>query len=407
MQLVPKDLNPSSEPIHSPDAEIELLLRCCSVSGPFADSRTMLELAARRDDWNRFLALANRNSVTPMVAARLGVEGAANLPPHLARALRLSYQVNALRNNHLARCAVEILDSFGASSVPAIAIKGPALAIAAYGDVAMRVFGDLDFMVRLEDLPRAVAALERVGYSSPSYCADAVESGFFPDVGLDFARPDCVVDLQWRLSPSYFPYAPAGEEVWKRTAEIEMLGRRVRVLGPADSILFQACHGSKHGWMTLAQICDFARVLNTAPTLNWTSLLDDARRAGSPRMLLLGVELAHSLNLCEVSGDLLDAAHRDSHVASLSRRVTRGVFNLNRAVELDEWLTGLATIASLNGRIRYFTERVAAPKLSDRMAMPLPQALYPLYYLARPILAAIRHRERLFRKHNHVAAPHS
>ena len=33
---------------------------------------------------------------------------------------------------------------------------------------------------------------------------------------------------------------------------------------PADSILFQACHGSKHGWMTLAQICDFARVLDSA-----------------------------------------------------------------------------------------------------------------------------------------------
>ena len=137
------------------------MLRCCSVSGAFADSRAMLELAARRVDWNRFLALANRNGVTPMAGARLGEEGAASLPPRVARAMRLSCQVTALRNNHLAGCAVEIVDSFAAAGVPAIAIKGPALAIAAYGDVAMRVFGDLDFMVRLEDLPRAAAALER------------------------------------------------------------------------------------------------------------------------------------------------------------------------------------------------------------------------------------------------------
>ena len=41
-------------------------------------------------------------------------------------------------------------------------------------------------------------------------------------------------------------------------------------------------------------------------------------------------------------------------------------------------------------------ERLAAPKLSDRMLMPLPRALYPLYYPARPILLAIKHRERLF-----------
>jgi hypothetical protein len=389
-------------------AEHELLLRCCAVTGSFAEDSAISALVERGVDWNRFLALANRNGVAPMVAARLGAEGAANLTPHVARALRLSYEVNALRSHHLAGCAVEIVDSFASAGVPAIAIKGPALAISAYGDLAMRVFGDLDFMVRFEDLPHAAAALEQVGYaSSPAYRADVIESGFFPDVSLDFVRPDSVVDLQWRLSPSYFPFTPAGDSVWNRTAEIDILGRRVRVLGPADSILFQACHGSKHGWMTLAQICDFARVLDSAPTVDCSGLLGDARRAGSLRMLLLGVELVHSLKLCEVTGELLDAARRDSHVASLARRVTRGIFDLRRAVELDEWLIGLATIASLRHRIRYLVERVAAPKLSDRSLLPLPQALYPLYYLARPMLVAIRHRHRFFRKRNYITASQS
>ena len=300
----------NSATFQTPDAESDLLLRCCAASGPLPDGVAMRELVER--DWNRFLALANRNSVTPMVGARLGAEGAANLPRHVVRALRLSYEANALRCNHLAGCAVEVVDSFAAAGVPAIAIKGPALAITAYGDVAMRVFGDLDFMVRLSDLPRAVAALERVGYSSPAYRADVIASGFFPDVALKFARPDGVVDLHWRLSPGYFPFAPAGEQLWNRTAEIEILGRRVRVLGPGDSILFQASHGSKHGWMTLAQICDFACVLAAATTVSWPDLLDDARHVGSLRMLLLGAELAHSLNLCEAPPELVDAARHKS-----------------------------------------------------------------------------------------------
>ena len=333
-----------------------------------------------------------------MVGARLGAEGAANLPPQVARALRLSYQANALRCNRLASCAVEIVDSFAASGVPAIAIKGPVLAIAAYGDVAMRVFGDLDFMVRASDLQCAARALERVGYSSATYRADVVESGFFPDVTLDFSREDSVVDLHWRLSPRHFPFAPDGEQVWKRTVEIELLGRRVRVLGPVDTILFQACHGSKHGWMTLAQICDFARVLATTKPLSWSAVLDDAQRTRSLRMLLLGVDLAHSLSLCEVPAELLDAARRDSHLASLSRRVTRGIFDLRRAVELDEWLIALGTIDSVRDRVRYIVERLFAPKMSDRTLMPLPRGLYPLYYLARPLLLAFKRRELLFRK---------
>jgi hypothetical protein len=378
------------------DLESELLIRCCTASA--TSSAAIAELAARPVEWNRFLALANRNSVTPLVGARLGAEAAAYLPPHLARAFELSYQVNALRSNYLAGCAAEIADAFAASDVPAIAIKGPTLAIAAYGDVAQRVFGDLDFMVRLADLPRANEVLMRIGYSSSTYLADAVESGFFADVSLDFSREDSVVDLHWQLAPSYFPFAPEGEQVWSRTSEVDLLGRRVRVLGPADSILFQACHGSKHGWRTLAQICDFARLLATATQVSWTSLLDEARRTRSLRMLLLGAELAHSLELCEVPAELLDASRRDSQIASLSRRVTGGIFDLNRAVDVDEWSIGLGSIENARDRVRYILERVVAPKLSDRVLMPLPRALYPLYYPARPILLAIKHRGRLFGK---------
>jgi Uncharacterised nucleotidyltransferase len=396
----------NSPATHASDTEWELLVRCCAVSGPVVDNPAVLALIERGVDWNRFLALANRNCVTPMVGARLAVEGAADLPRPVARVLRLSYEVNALRCNHRAGCAVEVVDSFSASGVPVIAIKGPALAIAAYGDVAMRVFGDLDFMVRRSDLPRAAEALGGVGYSSASYHAAAVDSGFFSDVALDFSRDDSVVDLHWRLSPGYFPFAPEGEQVWDRTAEIELLGRRVRVLGPADSILFQACHGSKHGWMTLAQICDFARLLATAKPVcwSWTSLIDDARRMRSLRMLLLGADLVHSLELCKVPAELLDAAGRDAHVASLSRRVRRGILDLRRAVELDEWSIALGTIGSVRDRIGYLVERVAMPKLSDRALMPLPRALYPLYYLLRPILVAIKHREKLLGNRSDIPA---
>ena len=379
-----------------PDLESELLIRCCAASA--TGSAAIGELAARPVGWDRFLVLANRNGVTPLVGARLRTEAAANLPPRLARALELSYQVNALRSSHLAGCAAEIAGAFAASEVPAIAIKGPTLAIAAYGDVALRVFGDLDFMVRLADLPRANEVLARIGYSSATYLAEAVDSGFFADASLDFSREDSVLDLHWQLSPSYFPFAPDSEQVWSRTSELDLLGRRVRVLGPADSILFLACHGAKHGWRTLAQICDFARLLATARPVGWTSLLDDARRTRSLRMLLLGAELAHSLELCEVPAELLDAGRGDSHVASLSRRVTRGVFDLNRAVDFEEWSIGLGSIEKLRDRFRYIIERLVVPKLSDRALMPLPRALYPLYYPARPFLLAIKHRERLFGK---------
>ena len=78
----------NSATFRTPGAEGELLLRCCAASGPLADGPAMRELVERGVDWDRFLALANRNSVTPMVDAHLGAAGAANPPPHAAQRQR-------------------------------------------------------------------------------------------------------------------------------------------------------------------------------------------------------------------------------------------------------------------------------------------------------------------------------
>jgi len=226
-------------------------------------------------------------------------------------------------------------------------------------------------------------------------------------VSLDFSREDSVVDLHWRLSPSYFPFGPDGDRIWNRTVEIELRGMRVRVLGPADAILFQACHASKHGWTTLAQICDFARLLATATPVIVTSVIDEAIRTRSLRMVLLGANLVHSLQLCEVDTELLDAARRDSRAMALSRRIVRSIFDSSRGGDLDEWAIGLGIVESVRDRYRYIVERVVAPKMSDRALMPLPRALYPLYYLARPILVTMKHRNLLFgnRIRRDISAP--
>jgi hypothetical protein len=386
-----------------PDRERELLIRCCASPASVA-ALSIVEIVERGVDWNRFMFLANRNSVTPMVAARLVGDLASdggNIPAQIARTLKVGYEANLMRSRHQLDCVLEIAAAFERENIDALALKGPVLALDAYGDLAMRVFGDLDFLVRLEDLPRAAKSLERIGYASPAFDAAAVASGFFPDIALNFARADSIVDLHWRLAPRYFPFAPIGEQVWSNAVEIdvpmEFPEKRVRTLGPEDSILFQACHGSKHGWPTLAQICDFARVLERGRDLSPDALLDRASRIGSRRMLLLGVELAHALGLCAVRTPMLDAARRDRRVRTLAARVTRALFDVDLARRrdgaLEEWAVAMRTIDPARGRLRYLIERVAAPKMSDRELIRLPRAWYPLYYLMRPVLVAIKHRD--------------
>jgi len=61
--------------------------------------------------------------------------------------------------------AIELLERDG---VRALALKGPLLARALYGDPAMRPTSDIDLLVAAEDLPRAVEAAHRLGYREPA-----------------------------------------------------------------------------------------------------------------------------------------------------------------------------------------------------------------------------------------------
>ena len=57
-----------------------------------------------------------------------------------------------------------LLRNFKAAGIPAIPYKGPALAATAYGNVGLRVFGDLDILIQKEDVPRAADMMTALGY---------------------------------------------------------------------------------------------------------------------------------------------------------------------------------------------------------------------------------------------------
>ena len=76
-----------------------------------------------------------------------------------------SYQMNlAVRNLGLTGELMRVLRLFAEHRVLALPFKGPTLAQFAYGDVALREFGDLDLLLQESDFPRARSLLVDQGY---------------------------------------------------------------------------------------------------------------------------------------------------------------------------------------------------------------------------------------------------
>jgi hypothetical protein len=380
----------------APSREADLLLCCAtSVATPERTARVRA-IIDRGIDWQLATHMASVQAVMPLVYRYLSAEFEGALPVDAIGGLQREFYGNAVRNLHLARELVRVTALLERGGVEALAIKGPALAMAAYGAVAMRQFTDLDLLVRRSEAPRAVELLFSEGYAPRAgyELADLGRPGAF-EISLARAGALSEIDLHWRLTPPYFPLKLDGEELWRRATPVELEGAALRTLAPPDHLLYLCAHGAKHGWQALGGICDLAELIRTssrASSIDWGDLDARAGRAGARRALWLGVLLAHQLLEAAVPAGVLEAARHDPAVVRAARTFIGYARNPGGAGPgfYQRWSVPLRVIAKPGARLRYAAARAMLPSADDREFLRLPLALYPLYYLLRPVRVALK-----------------
>jgi len=370
-------------------AEAELV-RLCSTSIVVSDrTGRVAELTRNAIDWERVIRLAAWHAVLPLMAWYLERACRGLVPASILERLRHSFRANWLRNHQLAGELLRISQVFAGHGIALLAFKGPTLAVTAYGDLALRQFTDLDLLIRCSDFSAASGLLVDAGYR-PRFDGRAIESGFFQANKEVFVRDSglrCQVDLHWLLTPRYFPFTPAPEALWARCCPVELAGGSVRGLAPSDLMLMLCAHGSRHGWDQLAMVCDVAELLRSHPEIDWRATAEQARVLGSRRMLLLGLELARTILGAELPAELDAPARADSAVGSLALAIRRRMFAAtpDSGARFQPWAVPLRTIERRRERIRYCLDRAFAPTADDGRFVRLPRALFPLYYILRPL----------------------
>jgi hypothetical protein len=277
---------------------------------------------------------------------------------------------------------LRLLDLFDRHAIPALPFKGPTLAFALYGDIAMREYCDLDVLLRPEDLAAAKRAMLAEGYTTdlPSHAGQ--EAAYLrARYELHFTTPDGAVPIELHqafLPASYcvpFDY-PA---VWRRLERQPFCGREVLALPGADLLLMLCVHGAKHGWAELGAIRDIARLLTIyEDRICWTALLDQARDIHARRILLLGLSLAAELLDAAVPPNVLASAQGDRALSQLSSEVRAA---LSRESEgADSLRFFIRTRERLRDKLACCARLALTPNEEDYGLLPLPPFLSPLYY---------------------------
>ncbi len=266
--------------------EAQLLLLALRI-GPadlrLEELRTLLRTPV---DWESALRAAQAHHVVPLLAGNLKALPAGLIPRAVARTLTLHEL--AVRRQNAVFCAelARLTERFRALGIEVIAYKGPVLAELCYGDVGLRSFGDLDFLVRSEHLNAVCRTLEADGYRLPTQLTESQRVHFEREFKeYCFVRGPIMVEPHWSITARRFPFAIDYEALWTRSEVRDLFGARVRVLAPEDLLLILCVCGAKGKWKRLQMIYDVAAALHS---------LAGAGCAGVPRACSRGGYRTHS-----------------------------------------------------------------------------------------------------------------
>lgn len=177
------------------------------------------------------------------------------------------------------RAAKQLQQALDTAQLPAIWLKGIAVAETAYPIAQGREMLDLDLYVRREDLDRVLHIVEQSGYLQ--YRSDRK---LFQEHELANIHHITLVDdknvmleVHWRLL-KLAEFIPNEDWFWQQTMRFEVDGIHFKTFTPEAHLLYLCAHGMIHHTEAELLIRHYLDVhyLASIPALNWTTISQQA-----------------------------------------------------------------------------------------------------------------------------------
>jgi len=279
--------------------EEELIIQCAQTDADI--STIFLQNITADVDWKRVFELSQRHGVSQLVYRTLN-EHRSVIPHHVLDSLQEQCETGTMRNLQFSRTLINVYSILDANNINVIPYRGPILSVAAYDDVALRRFGDIDLLVRRNDITEIINILNEHSFV-PQYwlsSTDRLTRGqewayirFNSDYRFKSTK-NTPIELHWRMIGLEFPTSITLDTVWERRETMSLSGHDISVLSPEDRLFMLCIHGSRHYWERFLWIVDVAEFLRRY-SVDWERIIQWAEAHHCTRMLALGPLLAHDL----------------------------------------------------------------------------------------------------------------
>lgn len=338
-------------------------------------------------EWAYVLRTATQHGVLPLLYKGLHTADVAAVPQPILAGLQEQFRANAVRNVWLTTELLKLLALFATHEIPAIPYKGPVVATALYGHLALRQCVDLDIVVQPRDLLRVQPLLVSQGYRLALTSAQAA-SFRQHRYHYAFVRTDgkVLVEIHWAFTRKHWALSYDPVHLWARLVSVPLAGHTVRSFHPEDLLLLLCVHGLKDHWARLLWIGDIAALLHRHPDMAWDRVLAQARQWGCQRILLLGLLLARDLLGAALPEQIIQKIQAAPVVSACARRVSHTLFSDTHPGVGDAGYLHLRE--RFRDKVLYLRHRLPSyltPQAPDRALLALPAGLLCLYYVLRPL----------------------
>jgi hypothetical protein len=263
------------------------------------------------------LILAEEHGVLAHLAKRLHELDENLVPAKIRRTLLERHRAQVFSTLRMTAELFRLLELFAAKDIPALVVKGPVLAMQAYGDPTMRSYGDLDLLVRQRDIRRATESLQATGYQA-AVPLRAIDAGKIPGQYL-FSKPDAklIVELHNDFTLRYFPRRLPIEDFFARQIRVCLDGYEAPALSVEDELVLICIHGAKHLWERLIWIADVAALVTRQTGIDWARASASARAVRAEHLLHTGLRLAADVLHAHLPEDISAPVRQDAVAAKL------------------------------------------------------------------------------------------
>ncbi len=263
--------------------EESLVFLVCRLKMNKLDSAKMKETLEQGLDWDIVERYAVQLGVVSLLYKQLLHTNSTHcVPEKTMKNLRIHYELHGVMNHILFREVDNIIDIMNDATIPIVLLKGAFLGRYIYDDIALRPMGDIDMLIREENVEAVQRILASLGFekSHSFHTSDFHEELLSDEVKhlTPLYKPKVGnIDIHLNIFPEIVHNPEDMEKVWKTMESVTVNGVRIKCLMPEYHVLYLCLHLYDHitsirsdTGICLFWFCDICEIINHFENkINW------------------------------------------------------------------------------------------------------------------------------------------